>query len=392
MGKKQQWTNGWRLNMTGFKFRPATREDSPLLMGLIGASGSGKTKSALRLAEGIVSVRGGKIVGIDTEAKRMLHYAKEHIFQYLEFKPPHSSERYMQALIAAAEEAQGGCVIVDSMSHEHEGEGGYLEFAESEVERFQAMSQKTVSEKDMRKWIKPAQHRRRLINKLLQLNCAFIFCFRAKEKIKPVPFKEPIQLGWQPIAGQEFHFEMTANCLLLPGAKGVPDWSDDAFKHGAAKLPSSIEGILRKDRVLDEKCGAEMAAWAKGSSVANVAPAQSARKITEEELLEMKMQISSATSMDELSSLFSATYKKAKLINDEFAITQITQVKDDVKARLSTNTQAMTFAEVNDLLVKAKTLTEVSAAGQFIARVKDEKQREELDQIELKRMDELSAQ
>ncbi len=295
--------------MSGFKFRPAAREETPLLIGLVGASGSGKTKSALRLAEGIISVRGGQIVGIDTEAKRMLHYADKHTFQYLQFDPDHSSLRYMEALVAAAEEASGGCVIVDSMSHEHEGEGGYLEFAEAEVVRMKCKDTAPS------KWIRPASNRRKLITKLLKLECAFVFCFRAKQKIKPVAGKEPIQLGWQPIAGPDFSFEMTARCLLLPGSKGVPDWSHEAFAHEAAKLPEDFESILTPGRRLDEQCGAEMAQWAKGE----VKP----ELISPEELMDMKIEIVSCQSVELLKEAFRGMYTKAKRSNDEFAMSQL---------------------------------------------------------------------
>src|SRR3954454_21757057 len=101
----------------------AKRESTPLLIGLVGPSGGGKTKSALRLAAGIQKVRGGKLVGVDSEARRMLHYADEFSLTYLEFRPPFSSRRYLEALQAAAEKAEGGVVILDSTSHEHEGEG-----------------------------------------------------------------------------------------------------------------------------------------------------------------------------------------------------------------------------------------------------------------------------
>lgn len=315
--------------MSGFKFRPATREETPLLIGLVGPSGSGKTKSALRLADGIVSVRGGQIVGIDTEARRMLHYAAEHKFQYLEFKPPHSSLRYMEALVAAAEEAKGGCVVIDSMSHEHEGEGGYLEYAESEVHRLNCKS-----EKDMRKWIRPASDRRKLINKLLQLNCAFIFCFRAKEKIKPLPGKEPVQLGWQPIAGEEFSFEMTARCLLLPNSTGIPDWSKSAFEHGAAKIPEPFKNILTPGRQLDEKCGHEMAEWAKGDSSSHQKEddkKENQQTINDDYLLDMKTEISKCWTFPELQRVFSEHYKICLSANDQFALQQITEAKDKQK-------------------------------------------------------------
>src|SRR5574343_421748 len=98
-----------------FLFEDASRDGTPLLIGLVGASGSGKTYSARRLAKGIQSVRGGKIVGIDTESKRMSHYADKFTFRRLNFTAPFSSVRYLEALQAAVKDAEGGVVIVDSM-------------------------------------------------------------------------------------------------------------------------------------------------------------------------------------------------------------------------------------------------------------------------------------
>lgn len=252
--------------MKNFNFRPAKREQTPLLIGLIGPTWTGKTYSALRLASGIVSVRGGQVVGVDTEARRMLQYAKEFTFSYTEFGVPFSSLRYSDAMIEAAEEAKGGCVIVDSISHEHEGPGGYLDFHEQEVQRLiKDGGFKSEFSAQIPAWNKPAQRRRTLINTVLQLNCAFIFCFRAKEKIKPISGGKPIDLGWQAIAGEEFGFEMTARCLLTPGCKGVPDWSRDAEKLGVPKRIKDHESILKEGRQLDEACGQELARWASGA-------------------------------------------------------------------------------------------------------------------------------
>jgi len=254
-----------------FTFRKAVRDgSSPLLIGLIGPSGGGKTKSALRLATGIIRVRGGKIAAIDTEAKRMLHYAEHHDFQHLHFTAPFGSARYLDALEAAAKEAAGGCVIVDSMSHEHEGAGGYLEGHEVELDRIAGQDYKKRQNCNFLAWAKPASERRRLINSLLQLNCAFIFCFRAKEKLKIVKGeKEPIQLGWQAIAGEEFAYEMTVRCLLPPGANGVPNWSKDAFEHYAAKRPDDFAGIFADGLQLDEEIGEQAARWAQGTPAVN---------------------------------------------------------------------------------------------------------------------------
>ena len=57
-----------------FTFRPGVRENVGLLIGLIGASGSGKTYTAMRLASGICKSN-EKFAVIDTEAGRAKHYA-----------------------------------------------------------------------------------------------------------------------------------------------------------------------------------------------------------------------------------------------------------------------------------------------------------------------------
>lgn len=243
----------------------ARRESTPLLVGLVGPSGGGKTKSALRLATGIRKVRGGKVVGIDTEARRMLHYADEFPLTYLEFHAPFSSKRYLEALKAAAEKAEGGVVVVDSMSHEHEGEGGYLEYHEAELDRMAGDDWKKRDRVTFTAWIKPAQERRRLINSILQMNCAFIFCFRAKEKLKIVKGAQPIEMGWQAIAGDEFAFEMTVRCLLPPGANGVPDWSPASFQQGVPKRSDAHQPLIPDGVQLSEQIGERLALWAKGT-------------------------------------------------------------------------------------------------------------------------------
>jgi hypothetical protein len=248
-----------------FTFRPAVRESTPALIGAVGPSGSGKTLSALRLATGMQRVRGGNIVAIDTEARRMLHYAEHFKFLHLEFTPPFGSDRYAEAIKAAAAEAKGGVVIVDSMSHEHEGPGGYLDYHEQEVKRLVDKGGfRNEMAAQIPAWNRPAQRRRLLINTILQINCAFVFCFRAKEKLQIKKGDDPKPLGWQAIAGDEFVYEMTARCLLLPGAAGVPDWSDEAFRLGVPKLPKSLRHAFENGKQLDEATGEKLARWASG--------------------------------------------------------------------------------------------------------------------------------
>jgi len=62
----------------------------PLMLAIVGASGSGKTLSALLLAEGIKRVQPGPIVVIDTEALRALKHADGNPdrFVHVPFPPP----------------------------------------------------------------------------------------------------------------------------------------------------------------------------------------------------------------------------------------------------------------------------------------------------------------
>lgn len=250
-----------------FEARPATRENVPLLIGLVGPSGSGKTFSALRLATGIQKVSGGEIFGVDTEARRMLHYADNFKFSHVQFDAPFGSDDYLAVLRYCV--AQGGkTIIVDSTSHEHEGPGGLLDFQEQELTRLGG-SDKVK----MLAWVKPKAARRRLINGMLQLNANMIFCFRAKSVSKPVKNQggkvEIVPQGFVPIAGDDFIYEMMVNCFLPPKSQGVPKW--DALEPGEAmamKLPEQFKGLFAAHKSLDEDIGYQLALWASGGKQA----------------------------------------------------------------------------------------------------------------------------
>ena len=120
-----------------FTDQPAKRERVPLLVGLFGPSGSGKTYSALRLATGMQRITGGDIYGIDTESRRMLHYADDFTFKHLQFDAPFSPLDYLAAIDHCTKKG-ASIVIVDSLSHEHEGPGGVLEWHDAETKRLAA--------------------------------------------------------------------------------------------------------------------------------------------------------------------------------------------------------------------------------------------------------------
>lgn len=254
-----------------FNDKPGVREATPLLIGLVGPSGGGKTYSALRLATGIQRVTGGDIFGIDTESRRMLHYADDFTFRHLEFAAPFGSLDYLAAIEHCVKKG-GRIIIVDSMSHEHEGPGGVLERHREDTVRLAKQWNCSEDKAQISAWGPCKEDRRRMINSILQLNANFIFCFRAKEKLKIVQGKPPRELGLMPIAGEEFVFEMVIKCLLMPSADGVPTWfSDYPGERQMMKLPKQFRDLfLEKDgkplnRRLDEAIGQRMAQWANGS-------------------------------------------------------------------------------------------------------------------------------
>ena len=76
-------------------------------------------------------------------------------------------------------------------------------------------------------WAKAGPLRQKMIEGIKQLDGCFIFCFRAKEKTKPVKKEgktEIIDMGFMPIAGEEWVYEMAVNCMLEPRSDGVPTW------------------------------------------------------------------------------------------------------------------------------------------------------------------------
>lgn len=250
-----------------FEDRPATRDKVPLLIGLMGPSGSGKTFSALRLATGIQSVCGSEIYFIDTEARRALHYADRFKFRHMEFGAPFGSLDYLAAIQHCVKRG-ASVVIVDSMSHEHEGPGGVLEQHEQQLDKMAGQDFGKRNSMNLLAWAKPKAERRQLINSLLQLNCNFIFCFRAKEKAKPVKKDGKTAIenqGWMPIAGEEFVYEQTVNCLLLPGSNGVPTWqSEEPGERAMMKLPQQFRDLMMHRSALSEDIGRHMAEWARG--------------------------------------------------------------------------------------------------------------------------------
>ena len=242
-----------------FQFRPAARENVALLIGLAGASGSGKTYTAMRLAKGIAGDK--PFCVIDTEAGRAKHYADLFRFDHGDFVPPFSPASYADAILAA-DKAGYPVIVIDSFSHEHAGEGGILDMQEAEYQRMGA--REAVK---MTSWIKPKGEHRKMVSRLLQVRAHLILCFRAEEKIEMVTVNGKTEVrkkvsatgldGWVPICEKNLPYELTASFLLMASKPGVPL---------PIKLQEQHKALFPLDKPITEESGARLAAWAKGGA------------------------------------------------------------------------------------------------------------------------------
>lgn len=257
--------------MSTFTFRPAVREETSVLLGFAGPSGSGKTLSALRAARGLAGGDDTKIFAVDTEQGRMLHYACagnekpgpfKFRFNHLRMNAPFSPDAYASA-ITAARTAGAKVIIVDSMSHEHEGAGGILEQHEQQLEKMAGQDWAKRERMKFTAWIVPKAAHNKLVNSILQQPCHMIFCFRAKDKLALIKNDkgkiEPTKVGWTAICSDRFEYEMTTLLMLPPNAKGVPDLNAEQ-----TKIQEQHRAFFPVGQPITEKAGELLAAWAKG--------------------------------------------------------------------------------------------------------------------------------
>ena len=265
-----------------FTIRPAVREKVGLLFALAGASGSGKTLTALLLASGLATDK--DVIGfIDTEAGRALHYAPKpnekadparHTFNFLhlDFQPPFTPERYIEA-IRECEKAGATINIVDSVTHEWQGEGGCSDIQEEEARRM-ATDRKTgeviawrIEAMTAPAW-KPAKMRhQRMMARLIQSRSHVIFCLRAQEKIKIVKKAEGkgneiVPIGFQPLCEKNLMFEMDGSIMLNPIRRGCPDYT---LTH---KLNAELQRIFPDGQIISADAGKQLRQWAEAGAEA----------------------------------------------------------------------------------------------------------------------------
>jgi hypothetical protein len=249
-----------------YTFRRAVRESVPLIIGLSGGTGSGKTFSAMRMAKGMA--QGKPFCVIDTENGRASHYADQFVFDVLDLRAPFTPDAYAQA-IAAADKAGYPVIVVDSMSHVWAGDGGVLDWQENELDRMAKDDYQRREACKMAAWIKPKMAHKHMMQTLLQVRAHLILCFRAEEKIEMVKVGGKLEVrkkeslvgkdGWVPICEKNVPFECTCSFLLLASNPGLPH---------PIKLQEQHKPFFGAAKCIDEYAGEQLAKWAQGGEKA----------------------------------------------------------------------------------------------------------------------------
>lgn len=276
-----------------FTFQPAIRERVSMLIALAGASGSGKTLSALKIARGLCGGDDTRFAVVDTEAGRAKHYAvapgeapgpDRFAFNHGDLRPPFTPEAYAEA-IAAADQAGFEVIVIDSCSHEWEGDGGLHDIHDALVAVAVEKSRQAAAAKNwsfdeasardrasIGAWNEPKTRHKRFVSRLLQCRAHLILCLRADEKVRIEKVKDdrgrertvivqpkdmPANERWVPICEKRFMYEMTLSFTLSPLNPGVPI---------PIKLQAQHRAAVPLDQPLSEATGRALAQWAAGGS------------------------------------------------------------------------------------------------------------------------------
>jgi len=247
-------------------FKKAKREQIWLKVLFAGASGSGKTYTALRVATGIAKKTGGKVAAIDTENGRIRYYANEFDFDDLQLEMPYSPEKYIEAIDIAID---GGydILIIDSITHEWD----YC------LEQHSKMPGNSYTN-----WAKITPKHDAFMEKILQSPLHILCTVRGKDEYvleekngKQVPKK--VGLGYKQRDNTEYNYTVTFNI--------------DQKTHVAEAMKDNTHIFEDRYDVLTEKDGEKLFDWANSGDAPAPKPIVKTSTVIEEDIKEVKKQV-----------------------------------------------------------------------------------------------------
>lgn len=186
------------------EIKKASQKAKKLRIGLSGASGFGKSFSALNLGFGITN-DWKKICVIDSECSSASLYSSLGPFNIIEINAPFNPEKFCDA-IRLAEDSNMELIIIDSLSMEWNGSGGCLDIHEQLGGRFQD-------------WAPVKKRHQAFIDAILQSKCHIITTVRRKVEYsldKDSNGRTKVfKLGTKEVTQEGYEYELDINFELI---------------------------------------------------------------------------------------------------------------------------------------------------------------------------------
>jgi hypothetical protein len=149
------------------ELKKTNRSSARIRVALQGTSGSGKSYSSLLLAYGLCK-DWKKIAVIDSEHQSASLYSHLGEYNVLNLSAPYTPERYIEA-IGTCEKAGMEVIVIDSLSHEWEGDGGILDMHSQ------------LAGNSFTNWAKLTPRHNALVQKILASNSHIVATVRSKQ-------------------------------------------------------------------------------------------------------------------------------------------------------------------------------------------------------------------
>jgi len=281
-------------------FKKAERKQSRLRLCISGPSGAGKTEGALTIATSLKG--GGKIAVIDTENGSASLYADRFEFDVLNLEPPYNPQRFVEAIKDASNSGYT-VIIVDSATHEWDGEGGCLDMNEQTARaKFKGNTWSA--------WSDTTKEHQKFINAIVHSNSHIICTARSKTETAQEG-KRIMRLGTKLVQRDNFEYEFTVALDLI----------HDCHIATAIKDRTSIFSSRQPEPITAET-GDLLLNWLNSGKSLN------------DSLLSYIADIASMKSLDDLKVLFSSAWIDIKSFNDEPSLNKLKDSYDKQKAAL----------------------------------------------------------
>ncbi|MFV8324678.1 AAA family ATPase [Flavobacterium sp. ZS1P14] len=266
------------------ELKRASQKGKKLRIGLSGASGFGKTFSALSMGFGMTN-DWGKICVLDSESSSASLYSHLGDYNIIDLQAPFTPEKFILG-IKLAEDSMMDVIIIDSISMEWSGQGGCLDIHDQLGGRFQD-------------WGPVKKRHQAFIDAILQSKCHIITCVRRKVEYsldKDSNGRTKVfKLGTKEVTQEGYEYELDLNFELIN-------------ENHLAKATKDRLGLYmnKPEFVINSATGKRLIAWVNATSYSTMSKHELQQKIVE------------SMTIKELTELYNQNLELAKTIEQDF--------------------------------------------------------------------------